>query len=122
MTVSTTASMIYKTAKKAATGDWAWRLEWSKAMKMAWRKVMSKTKCTPEIWNSAASLHTRGLSGLKEIIQTVGHRIGAKDGQEVMNHLYDDFLTRKESGETEGKGGYYTFGFYLNIWHDKKNK
>jgi hypothetical protein len=91
-------------------------------MKQAWRKIMSKKECTKEctkeIWNSAASQHTRGINGLQKIIQTVGAQIGAAKGQEVMDHLYNDFLARKAAGKTEGKGGYYTFGFYLNIWHN----
>lgn len=80
---------------------------------------MSKVECTKEIWNVAASTHTTGITGLKKIIQTVGAQIGASNGQEVMDHLYNDFLARKESGKTEGKGAHYTFGFYLNIWHHK---
>ncbi len=43
MTISATASTIYKAAKKATIGDWSWRTEWSKAMKMAWGKVMKKS-------------------------------------------------------------------------------
>jgi len=42
MTVSETASTIYQAAKKAATGDWAWRLEWSKAMKQAVEQICMK--------------------------------------------------------------------------------
>ena len=42
MTVSKIASQIYQAAKTAAGGEWVWRAEWSKAMKMAWRKVMAK--------------------------------------------------------------------------------
>jgi len=42
MTVSKIASQIYKTAKAAAEGVWNWRLEWAKAMKQAWRKVMTE--------------------------------------------------------------------------------
>lgn len=41
MTVSKIASDIYQTAKAASAGSWEWRLEWSKAMKQAWSKIMS---------------------------------------------------------------------------------
>lgn len=44
MTVSKTASKIYKAAKKAAKGVWSWRLEWSRAMKMAWKEVAGRLK------------------------------------------------------------------------------
>ena len=40
MTVSAIASQIYQAAKSAAKGVWNWRIEWSKAMKQAWIKVM----------------------------------------------------------------------------------
>jgi hypothetical protein len=44
MTVSAIASGIYQAAKAACKGVWNWRLEWSKAMKQAWRKIMSTAK------------------------------------------------------------------------------
>ena len=40
MTVSAIASQIYQAAKAAARDVWNWRLEWSEAMKKAWRKIM----------------------------------------------------------------------------------
>ena len=40
MTVSEIASKIYQAAKAAAKGIWNWRMEWSMAMKQAWREVM----------------------------------------------------------------------------------
>ena len=43
MTVSKLASEIYQAAKKAATGEWIWNSEWSKAMKQAWKEVISAT-------------------------------------------------------------------------------
>ena len=42
MTVSKIASGIYQAAKAAAKDVWNWRLEWSEAMKKAWRKIMKK--------------------------------------------------------------------------------
>ena len=113
MTVSKIASKIYQAAKAVAKGVWEWRLEWSRAMKQAWRKVMNeKEKCTKEIWNTAASIHTRGLGGLQKIIQTVGKQINATTGQEVMDHLYQDFLSKKDN-----YGAAKHFGLYLNLWH-----
>jgi hypothetical protein len=113
MTVSAIASGIYQAAKKAAKDVWEWRAEWSKAMKKARRKVMNKeARCTKEIWNTAASIHTRGLAGLQKIIQTVGRQINATTGQEVMDHLYQDFLAKKDN-----YGAAKHFGLYLNLWH-----
>ena len=48
MTISAIASRIYQTAKKAAKGVWNWRLEWSRAMKQAWRRVMVSNFVTLE--------------------------------------------------------------------------
>lgn len=44
MTVAKIASKIYQAAKAACNGIWAWRLEWSKAMKQAWRQIMKKSE------------------------------------------------------------------------------
>lgn len=44
MTVSATASMIYRDAKiKAIISTWDWTAEWSKAMKKAVKQVCTKT-------------------------------------------------------------------------------
>lgn len=44
MKVSKRASEIYQTAKASASGEWTWKLEWSRAMKQAWREMMNKEK------------------------------------------------------------------------------
>ena len=44
MNISEIASNLYRAAKKAATGVWIWRAEWSAAMKKAWRKLMTQGK------------------------------------------------------------------------------
>lgn len=46
MTVSIVASKIYQAAKAECKGVWDWRTEWSKAMKQAWREVMTASKAT----------------------------------------------------------------------------
>ena len=74
--------------------------------------MSKKAECTKEIWNTAASIHTRGLAGLQKIIQTVGLEIGATTGREVMDYLYQDFLSKKDR-----RGAAKHFGLYLNLWH-----
>ena len=115
MIVSKIASRIYQTAKSAAKGAWNWRLEWSMAMKKAWREVMNIAPCTKEIWNQAASLHVRGQAGLVAIVREVAQELGTTDFQEVANHLYGRFQKAKKNDRT----GHYTFGLYLNQMFDK---
>jgi hypothetical protein len=64
MTVSAAASKIYQAAKKAASGIWAWRSEWSKAMKKAWKKNMSGIQIVDSYTTGATT--TTIITGITE--------------------------------------------------------
>jgi hypothetical protein len=97
MTVSAIASSIYQAAKSAGKGVWNWRMEWSKAMKQAWRKVMNTIKTANDIKDvitydkaargnrSLAPMHPEKLN--QEVCCTVGSVLVAGDKTEIVKEI-----------------------------------
>lgn len=105
MTVSKIASQIYQTAKAAAEGVWNWRLEWSKAMKQAWREVMS-TLLTEEAKKAMAKLAEIDPAAAKEIAAQYPTDAKATKGtqgelEDMEGKPEETSIYRKEETDTE---------------------
>ena len=103
MTVSKTASKIYQAAKlNNKKGVWAWRAEWSKAMKQAWRKVSRKIA-----WNlqeaKRIAIATARAAQIKINMERNAARLatlteGEKE-QALAQSIYADYQAKWDSGK-----------------------
>ena len=63
MTVSKIASKIYQAAKAAATGEWVWNMEWSKAMKKACMETKKAIKSNFVTLNTGDFCEVHAIEG-----------------------------------------------------------